>query len=81
MHLNITSPTYSESFIKQIEPFVYQWTSEHRGSISAEHGLGVMKAPYLHYSKSPESIELMRRIKNLFDPKGILNPYKFLPRQ
>lgn len=67
--------------MKKIEPFVYEWTASHKGSISAEHGLGVMKAPYLHYSKSPESIALMKQVKNLFDPNGIMNPYKFLPNK
>lgn len=49
------------------------------GSISAEHGLGLMKAPYLGYSKSDESIDVMRGIRDLFDPRGILSPYKYLP--
>lgn len=51
-------------------------TEQHAGSISAEHGLGLMKAPYVGYSKSAESIEAMRGVKRLFDPHGILNPYK-----
>lgn len=38
-----------------------------------------MKAPYLAYSKSEESIDVMRGVKNLFDPRGILSPYKYLP--
>lgn len=49
------------------------------GSISAEHGLGLMKAPYLAYSKSEESIDVMRGVRDLFDPRGILSPYKYLP--
>lgn len=40
----------------QIEPYVYEWTSEHRGSISAEHGLGLMKANKIFYSKSPKTV-------------------------
>jgi len=79
LHLNVTSPKYNEAILKKIEPFVYEWTSQYKGSISAEHGLGVMKAPYLHYSKSPDTINLMKQIKNLFDPNGIMNPYKYLP--
>lgn len=39
---------------------------------------GVMKAPYIGYSKSQTSIELMKQIKKMFDPKGILNPYKYV---
>jgi (R)-2-hydroxyglutarate---pyruvate transhydrogenase len=52
---------------------------DHHGSISAEHGLGFAKNKYLGYSKAPGDIEMMRRIKNLFDPKGLMNPYKYLP--
>lgn len=36
-----------------------------------------MKAPHIHYSQSDVSIKLMRDIKHLIDPKGIMNPYKF----
>lgn len=42
--------------LAQIEPYVYEWTSKHKGSISAEHGLGLMKANKIHYSKSPETV-------------------------
>lgn len=42
--------------------------AKHRGSISAEHGLGFKKANYIHYSKSPEAVHLMKQIKNVFDP-------------
>src|SRR5438270_4298627 len=56
-------------------------SDEHTGSISAEHGLGFAKNKYLEYSKSKEHIEMMRRIKKVFDPKGLLNPYKYLPPQ
>jgi FAD/FMN-containing dehydrogenase len=48
------------------------------GSISAEHGIGVMKREALARVKSPVELELMRAIKTAFDPKGILNPGKVL---
>jgi FAD/FMN-containing dehydrogenase len=48
------------------------------GSISAEHGIGVMKREALARVKSPVALELMRAIKAAFDPKGILNPGKVL---
>lgn len=38
-----------------------------------------MKAPYVGYSKSDESIAVMKAVRNLFDPRGILSPYKYLP--
>lgn len=62
-----------------IEPYVFEWIAERRGSISAEHGVGVMKPPFLHMSKSAGMIDMMRGIKNMLDPNGILNPHKVLP--
>jgi FAD/FMN-containing dehydrogenase len=52
---------------------------DHQGSISAEHGVGFAKNRFLHYSRNEEEIDLMRKIKQVFDPKGIMNPYKVLP--
>jgi D-2-hydroxyglutarate dehydrogenase len=63
----------------QIEPFIYEWTSRQKGSISAEHGIGFKKRDFMHFSKSEKSIEVMKQLKGTFDPKGILNPYKVLP--
>ncbi len=52
----------------------------HRGSISAEHGIGSLKAKYLaSHARGPGEVALMRRLKALFDPNGILNPYKMMP--
>ncbi|GKU99235.1 hypothetical protein SLEP1_g12108 [Rubroshorea leprosula] len=79
LHLNISSPNYDDMILAQIEPYVYEWISKHRGSISAEHGLGLMKANKIFYSKSSETVQLMTSIKKLLDPNGILNPYKVLP--
>ncbi|CAA6658929.1 unnamed protein product [Spirodela intermedia] len=79
LHLNISTATYDEDIFAKIEPFVYEWTAKNKGSISAEHGLGLMKADKIYYSKTPEAVNLMASIKRLLDPKGILNPYKVLP--
>ncbi|KAJ1634002.1 D-2-hydroxyglutarate dehydrogenase [Pavlovales sp. CCMP2436] len=79
VHLNISTPTKSESVFNKLEPWVFEWTQKRRGSISAEHGVGVMKPKYVHLSKSKESIELMKKLKAVMDPNGILNPYKVLP--
>jgi D-2-hydroxyglutarate dehydrogenase len=65
--------------LSRIEPFVYEWTAARGGSISAEHGLGLMKAECVGYSKPAPAVALMGRIKALMDPRGILNPYKVLP--
>lgn len=52
--------------------YVCSTTAERNGSISAEHGLGVMKAPYIGYSQTPEAVETMKKLKAVFDPKGLL---------
>ncbi len=49
------------------------------GSISGEHGIGFAKAPYLSLELSPDAIALMKRLKQAFDPNGILNPGKIFP--
>ncbi|MBU1467720.1 MAG: FAD-binding oxidoreductase, partial [Gammaproteobacteria bacterium] len=52
---------------------IMNMTGQFKGSVSAEHGIGVLKKKYLHYSRTPEEIELMRALKNTMDPNGILN--------
>lgn len=79
LHLNISAAEYSEELKQQIEPWVYEWTSKYRGSISAEHGIGLMKASFIEFSKPPLAISIMQQTKNMLDPNGILNPYKVLP--
>lgn len=79
LHLNITSPSKDPALLAAIEPYVYEWTARWKGSISAEHGLGLKKRNYIYYSKPSEAVALMGNIKAMLDPKGILNPYKTLP--
>jgi FAD/FMN-containing dehydrogenase len=69
------------AFLAQTEAVnavVYDLVAKHHGSISAEHGIGFMKRKLLPGVKDPVELELMRSIKNLLDPKGILNPGKVL---
>ena len=61
-----------------LEDLLYSFVSTHRGSISAEHGVGQLKLSKLHYTRSPASLALIRRIKRELDPNGILNPGKFV---
>jgi len=49
------------------------------GTMSGEHGIGLSKAPYLGMELSDDAIATMKRVKQLFDPKGILNPGKIFP--
>ncbi|ORX46305.1 FAD-binding domain-containing protein [Hesseltinella vesiculosa] len=80
VHLNIVTKDLDTRVSDLIEPYLFEWVAKHQGSISAEHGLGVAKNEFLGYSKTPEMIELMKTLKNILDPNGILNPYKYLPQ-
>eukprot|EP00026_Physarum_polycephalum_P005573 Phypoly_transcript_05608.p1 GENE.Phypoly_transcript_05608~~Phypoly_transcript_05608.p1 ORF type:complete len:372 (+),score=61.33 Phypoly_transcript_05608:722-1837(+) len=62
-----------------LEQFVYDYTKKCRGSISAEHGIGLLKHKHLHFSKPESAIAKMWDIKKALDPNGIMNPYKVLP--
>jgi FAD/FMN-containing dehydrogenase len=50
----------------------------HQGSVSAEHGIGLLKKEWLGHTRSPAEIALMRQLKAALDPNGILNPGKVL---
>jgi len=53
---------------------------ELQGTLSGEHGIGILKAPYLPLEQSDELIELQKQLKAVFDPKGLLNPGKIFPQ-
>ncbi|EZF33344.1 D-lactate dehydrogenase [Trichophyton mentagrophytes] len=78
LHLNVAVRQYSKEVEKAIEPWVYEWIAKRNGSISAEHGLGIAKKEYIGYSKNDSMVKLMRQLKNLYDPNGIMNPYKYI---
>jgi FAD/FMN-containing dehydrogenase len=63
---------------EEIEEVVYGTVRAWSGTVSAEHGIGVIKRRYLGHSRSPEEIAVMRAIKHALDPKGLLNPGKVL---
>ena len=74
MHLIVGKENNSQQLNKQINEIVYQPLAAVKGSISAEHGIGMDKKPYLQLSRSQDEIKLMKGLKQLFDPKNILNP-------
>ena len=83
VHLNILKPETlepAEFFEKcgKVSDFVFDIVKKYGGSISAEHGVGLLKKPFLHYSRSAEEIAYMRAIKQAFDPHNVMNPGKLL---
>ena len=81
LHLNILKPanlSKEDFFAKcaQVNVPIFETVRKYGGSISAEHGVGLVKRDYLGYSRSPEEIAFMKAIKAVFDPNGILNPGK-----
>ena len=77
IHLNVHLEG-DEGTEADIERVVYDMVRDWHGSISAEHGIGLLKRPYLGHSRTPEEIQLMRTLKQALDPRGILNPGKIL---
>lgn len=81
LHINVMKPEgmdRSEFFSKTSEAdrSLFELLHRHRGSISAEHGVGLLKKPYLHYSRSPEELAVLRAVKQAMDPRNTLNPGK-----
>jgi FAD/FMN-containing dehydrogenase len=75
LHVIVACPAGAEA--KQaVEELVYGPLEAIRGSISAEHGIGIDKKPYLGLSRSPAEIAVMAAVKRALDPKNILNPGK-----
>jgi len=80
IHVSVRDPAYDAAMGARFEEMVYGIVAELGGSISAEHGIGVLKRPHLGKSRSAPEIEVMRQIKQTLDPGNILNPGRVLPR-
>lgn len=83
IHLNILKPENLsldafKDLCEKADLQTFALVKDFSGSISAEHGVGLLKKPHLHFTRSAEEIELMRSIKKLLDPQGILNPGKLI---
>ena len=76
LHLHTAVGDDAPETLHAIEEIVYKGIRARNGSVSAEHGIGLHKTEWLPYTRSDTEIELMQRMKQLFDPKGILNPGK-----
>ena len=85
LHLIILKPEHwslkdFERRAHEISERTYALTQAIGGSISAEHGIGILKSPWLGRVRSEDEIRIMRAIKQVFDPAGIFNPGKLFPQ-
>jgi FAD/FMN-containing dehydrogenase len=83
IHYNVSQPIDADKaeFLKrwgEVNEVVFAVVKRYGGSVSAEHGVGVLKRDLLPSVKDPVALDLMRGLKRLLDPKGILNPGKVL---
>lgn len=81
LHLNILKPQAMpldefKSKCSSANPHIFSILKGFNGSISAEHGVGLVKKDYLEYSRSPQEIVIMKGIKSLLDPSDLMNPGK-----
>ena len=86
LHLNILKPQNMDDAVffqncKQVDTEMFTLINTFNGSISAEHGIGLLKKDYLNFSRSKYEIDLMRKIKQAFDPKNIMNPGKLFNQE
>jgi len=81
LHINILKPKdmATDAFLKEckrVDELMFNMIEKLQGSVSAEHGVGLTKKPYLAHTRSASEISLMKAVKKVFDPDGILNPGK-----
>jgi len=76
VHVNVTGVDPAD---EAVDDAVLRLVAERGGSISAEHGIGTAKQPWLHLVRSAAELSAMRAIKAALDPDGILNPHALLP--
>jgi FAD/FMN-containing dehydrogenase len=81
LHISVLKPELMppEQFVakcQRVNELLFTTLHQHGGSISAEHGVGLTKKPYLHYTREATEVNYLRALKKVFDPHGIMNPGK-----
>jgi FAD/FMN-containing dehydrogenase len=78
LHVTVDARSVPGVAHRAVYAFVYDMLGPYRGSISAEHGIGLLKREFLSVSRSQEELAAMAAIKRALDPHGILNPGKLI---
>lgn len=78
LHIVVSPKVWNENTHKEIEDLVYTPLAVLNGSVSAEHGIGLEKRDYLKISRNETEIKIMRNLKSVLDPNGIMNLGKVL---
>ena len=87
LHFNVQAPegvdpaAFLHTHEDAINTLVYDAVMKFGGSISAEHGVGSLKADTLHLYKDPVALQLMRSIKQAIDPQNVMNPGRVLAKK
>ena len=77
-NLHLTTGHLREDEVEPVEEAVYALTARFNGSISAEHGIGRLKKPFLKYSRDDTQLALMRRVRDALNPQRLLNAGRIL---
>jgi glycolate oxidase len=82
LHPNIMADIRDQAEMKRVEQAVaeiFEMAIALGGTLSGEHGIGIMKAPFMELEMGPVALDMMKRIKKAWDPNNIMNPGKIFP--
>ena len=86
MHARVVAAAYKDGVLEVVLPKaeeakerLFRQAISLGGTLSGEHGIGLSKKAYMRFELNDETLELMKKIKNVFDPNHILNPGKIFP--
>lgn len=79
LHVNLLFNENEEEVAQQIREAILREVLNLRGSISGEHGIGYVKRPFVRWELDPLQVEIMKGLKNIFDPENLLNPLVKIP--